>query len=108
VPALLERYAVSYVACEGAYADKNIGTFKRLVCFAWEARVQARLAGCPFQLVSPADQARVRVSLPEAVTAPALAHLAPRDRPHALSACAIAWHGAGQLRRRLATTHDDG
>lgn len=108
IPALLARYAVSYVACEGAYFDKNVGTFKRLVCFAWEARVQARLAGCPFQLVSPADQARVRVSLPERVTAPALAHLPLKHRPHALSAIAIAWHGAGQLRRRLAETHDGG
>jgi hypothetical protein len=98
VPALLAAHAVSYVACEGAYLGVNSGTYKRLLCFGWEARVQARLAGCPFTLVSPADQARVRVTLPEPVTAAALAHLPPRDRPHALSAIAIAWHGAGQLR----------
>jgi hypothetical protein len=101
LPALLSRYTVFYVACEGAYLGANSGTYKRLLCFGWEARVQARLAGCPFTLVSPADQARVRLSLPEQVTAPVLAHLAPRDRPHALSAIAIAWHGAGQLARRL-------
>jgi hypothetical protein len=100
VPPLLSRYSVAWVACEGAYLGKNPKVFEQLLCFGWEVRVMARQTGCPFTLVHPADQYRVRLTLPEAVTAPALVHLPEKVRPHALSAIAIAWHGAGLLARR--------
>jgi hypothetical protein len=102
VPALLSRYAVSYMACEDAYLGKNPQTFRQLLCFGWETRVLARQTGCPFVLVNPANQAQVRLSLPAPITDAALAHLPVAVRPHALSAIAIAWHGAGLLRRQRA------
>jgi Holliday junction resolvasome RuvABC endonuclease subunit len=99
IPALCSEYLVSYIACEDAFYGTNAQTFRQLVAWAWEARVMARRAGCPFVLVSPADQAKVRKTIPDAVTGPAVAYLPERFRPHALSAIAIAWHGAGLLAR---------
>lgn len=100
VPPLLSRYAVSYVACEDAYQGVNAQTYRQLVAFGWEMRVVARETGCPFVLVSPADQARTLKSIPRALLDAATQRVPERHRPHAKSAIAIAWHGAGLLQRR--------
>jgi tRNA A37 N6-isopentenylltransferase MiaA len=48
---------------------------------------------------TPADQARVRKTLPRSLVERATEHVKAAHRPHVESAIAIALHGAGLLRR---------
>jgi Holliday junction resolvasome RuvABC endonuclease subunit len=95
----VRHHEADAVACEDAYLGASAQVFRQLVAFAWEARVQARLLGAAFALVNPADQARVRKTLPRSLVDRATEHVKAAHRPHVESAIAIALHGAGLLRR---------
>lgn len=111
VVALLRRHGADALACEDAFLGKSAQVFRQLVAFGWEMRVQARLEQVAFALVPPGVQAMLlnpksRRALPAPLLEAATGHLSRTHRPHAQSAMAIAWHGAGLValdrRRALA------